>query len=66
MRLALNYKNGVQEVLNEEDTKKVIGSINYLKLIKFLMSSKKIEPTSIKILGKEVSTDDLKSVEVIL
>ncbi len=63
MRLALNYKNGKQEVLSEENTKKVIGSINYLKLIKFLMSSKQVEPTTIKILDREISTEELKSVE---
>jgi len=63
VRLALNYKNGKQEVLSEENTKKVIGSINYLKLIKFLMSSKQVEPTTIKILDREISTEELKSVE---
>lgn len=66
MRLALNYKNGTQEVLSEDNTKKVIASINYLKAIKFLMSSKKIEPTTIKILDREISTAELKSVEVML
>lgn len=66
MKLALNYKDNRREVLNEENTKKVIGSINYLKLIKYLMGSKKLEVTSVKILDKEVKIDELKSIEVLL
>lgn len=66
MRLALNYKDNRREVLDEENTKKVIGGINYLKLIKYLMGSKKLEATSVKILDKEVKIDELKSIEVLL
>lgn len=66
MRLALNFKNGKKEVLSEEDTKKVIGSINYLKLIKYLMSSKKVSVKTINILDKEIAVDELKSMEVLL
>ncbi|MCY6370290.1 hypothetical protein [Clostridium ganghwense] len=65
MRLGLNYKNGKKEVLNENDTKNVISSINYLKLIKFLMSSKKVSGKTIKILDKEVKIDELKSLEIL-
>ncbi|MGY0375251.1 hypothetical protein [Clostridium sp. JNZ J1-5] len=66
MRLALNFKNGKKEVLSEEDTKKVIGSINYLKLIKYLMSSKKVSVKTINILDKEIAVDELRSMEVLL
>lgn len=65
MRLVLNYNNGKREVLNENDTKNVIASINYLKLIKFLMSSKKVSGKSIKILDKEVKVDELRSLEIL-
>lgn len=65
MRLALNFKNGKKEVLSEEDTDKLIGSLNYLKLIKYLMSTKKIEVKKIKVLDREIMLDDLNSMEII-
>jgi len=65
MRLALNFKNGVKEVLSEEETSKVISSLNYLKIIKYLMNTKKIEVTKIKILDREILSEDLRSMEIL-
>lgn len=65
MRIGINYKNGKKEVLNESDTKDVIKSVNYLKLIKFLLGSKSMSEKTIKILDKEVKTEELKSIEII-
>ena len=66
MIITLNYKDNRKEVLNEEEAKKAIESINYLKLIKYFMASKKIEKVNIKALNKEIRIDELKSIEVLL
>ncbi|MCY6483779.1 hypothetical protein OW763_05370 [Clostridium aestuarii] len=65
MRLVINYKSGKKEMLNEEDTKKVMKSINYLKLIRFIMSSKKLKGKTINILDKKINIDELKSLEIL-
>lgn len=65
MRLALNFKSGVKEVLSEEETSKVISSLNYLKIIKYLMNTKNIEVSKIKILDREILTEDLRSMEIL-
>ncbi|MCY6959996.1 hypothetical protein [Clostridium brassicae] len=66
MRLGLNYKNGKKEVFNETDTKSIIAGINYLKLIKYIKGSKKVEGKVIKILDKDINIDELRSIEIIL
>lgn len=65
MKLAFNFKSGERTMMSEEKTNKIIGSVNYLKLIKYLMGPKKIENSSFKILDTEIQVSDLNSIEVI-
>ncbi|ABK61073.1 MULTISPECIES: hypothetical protein [Clostridium] len=69
MKLAFNFKTGKKEVIDEEDTKKLIDSINFLKVAKYLMGPKKtnkIGDMSFVLSGERIKVSDLKSVELIL
>lgn len=65
MKLALNFKDGKKRVFTQQETDKIIKSLNYLKLIQFLMSNKEIKGR-INILGKDVSSEQIFSVEFLL
>lgn len=69
MKIAFNFKEGRKEVIDEEDTQKLIDSINFLKVAKYLMGSKKpdkIGELSFVLSGERIKVSDLKSVELIL
>ncbi|AEB75964.1 hypothetical protein IRP63_07265 [Clostridium botulinum] len=69
MKIAFNFKEGRREVIDEENTQKLIDSINFLKVAKYLMGSKKpnkIGDMSFVLSGERIKVSDLKSVELIL
>lgn len=66
MRVALKYKNGRLEEFNEEATKKITASMNYLKLLKYAAGGKKFNDATVKILDKEIIIKELESIEVFL
>jgi hypothetical protein len=65
MRLAFNFKNGDNLTLSEAETKSVFKQ-NYLKLLAYAANTNSIHNKSIRILGREIKANDLKSVEVLI
>ncbi|CAM2878169.1 hypothetical protein HAHI6034_01205 [Hathewaya histolytica] len=65
MKLALNFRNGKKRVFTQQETDQIIKKINYLKLIQFFMSNKELKG-KINILGKEISSEDIFSIEFLM
>lgn len=66
MNVKLTFKDGEKQVLSEQQAKKVIGSINYLKLIKYFNSSKSLKDMRLRVLDRDITINELKSVEIVL